>query len=144
MKSVVVESIARALFAPSLVIAVAILVKGYSDVGDGFTAGIVAALAVLLQYVAIGYRRVEQALPVRHALTVGLAGLLLTLVVTFAPVAWGDAPLTHYPGPGEHVIHIGTLELLTAVLFDVGVFLLVLGGAVAAVDAVARAERSRS
>jgi multicomponent Na+:H+ antiporter subunit B len=138
------ETIARTLLAPSLMVALAILVKGYSDVGDGFTAGVVAALGVLLQYAAFGRRRVAEALPVRLAPAVALGGLMLAGIVSFLPVLWGEPPLTHYPRPGEDVIHVGTLELLTAVVFDIGVFLLVLGVSVGIVDALAgAAERKR-
>ncbi|HSK16676.1 MAG TPA: MnhB domain-containing protein [Gaiellaceae bacterium] len=138
------ETVVRSLLAPSFVVAFAILVKGYSDVGDGFTAGVVAALGVLLQYTAFGRRAVAEALPVRLAPAVALGGLLLAAVVSFAPVLWDAPPLTHYPRPGEDVIHIGTLELLTAVAFDAGVFLLVLGISVGIVDALAHAaERTR-
>jgi hypothetical protein len=48
--------------------------------------------------------------------------------------------LTHAPLPGTPVIHLGTLELLTAVVFDVGVFLLVAGFSVTALTLLARAE----
>jgi multisubunit Na+/H+ antiporter MnhB subunit len=138
------ETIARTLLTPSLMIALALLVKGYSDVGDGFTAGVVAALGVLLQYTAFGRRRVAESLPVRFAPAVALSGLMLAGIVSFLPVLWGEPPLTHYPQPGEDVIHIGTLELLTAVVFDIGVFLLVLGVSVGIVDALAdAAERKR-
>ena len=46
--------VARRLFAPALVIALAILVKGYVGPGDGFAAGIVAALAFAYSLFAIG------------------------------------------------------------------------------------------
>jgi len=121
---------ARLVLAPTMVVAAAILVKGYSDVGDGFNAGVVAALGVLTQYLAFGRSEVERLLPVRLAPAVAITGLVLALTVTFAPVLVGDPPLTHLPGPGEDVVRLGTLELLTAVVFDVGVFLLVLGAVV--------------
>jgi multisubunit Na+/H+ antiporter MnhB subunit len=139
-----VETVARLLLPPSLVVAVAILVKGYTDVGDGFAAGVVASLGILLQYTALGRRRVAAALPVDHAVSVALAGLALALVVAFAPLLWGAEALTHYPRPGRDVVHVGTLELLTAVAFDVGVFLLVLGACVGAIDALAKARQRRS
>jgi multisubunit Na+/H+ antiporter MnhB subunit len=138
------EAIARLLLAPSLIVALAILVKGYSDVGDGFTAGVVAALGILLQYTAFGRRKVARSLPVRLAPATALSGLVLAGLVAFVPILWGAPPLTHYPRPGENVIHIGTLEILTAVAFDLGVFLLVLGVSVGIVDALAdAAERKR-
>lgn len=126
--SIAVRTIARLLLAPSLVVAVAIMVKGYSDVGDGFSAGVIAALAVSLQYVASGARRAEAELPLlRRAPLVAGAGLLLALAVGFFPVLTGKPIFTHWPPRGVHPITIGTLEILTAVVFDVGVFLLVVG-----------------
>lgn len=126
--SIAVRTIARLLLAPSLVVAVAIMVKGYSDVGDGFSAGVIVALAVSLQYVASGARRAEAELPLlRRAPLVAGAGLLLALAVGFFPVLTGKPIFTHWPPPGAHPITIGTLEVLTAVVFDIGVFLLVVG-----------------
>jgi multicomponent Na+:H+ antiporter subunit B len=126
--SIAVRTIARLLLAPSLVVAVAIMVKGYSDVGDGFSAGVIVALAVSLQYVASGARRAEAERPLlRLAPLVAGAGLLLALAVGFSPVLTGKPIFTHWPPPGVHPITIGTLEVLTAVVFDVGVFLLVAG-----------------
>ena len=51
--------------------------------------------------------------------------------------------MTHAPAPGNEVVHLGTIELLTAVLFDVGVFLLVLGFAISAITMFARARVRR-
>jgi multicomponent Na+:H+ antiporter subunit B len=129
--------VARLVLAPVLVVAVAVLVKGYADVGDGFAGGVIAALGVLLQFLAFGRAAVERALPVRRAAAVAVAGLLIALGVTFVPVLAGAAPLEHAPAPGAEVVHLGSLELITAVAFDVGVFLLVLGMAVATIRIVA-------
>jgi multicomponent Na+:H+ antiporter subunit B len=118
-------------------VAVAFLIKGYVDVGDGFGAGVIAALGVLLQYLAFGRAAVEQVLPVRHAPKLALGGLLLALAVAFVPALRGRAPLEHAPAPGAEVIHLGSLELLGAVAFDVGVFALVLGMVVATIHLMA-------
>lgn len=139
MTSALTRTAARLLLAPSFLVAFAILVKGYSDVGDGFTAGVIAALGVLTQYLAFGSREAERLLPVRLAPVGAFGGLLLALVVVFAPLARGEAPLTHLPAPGANVVHLGTLELLTAVAFDVGVFLLVFGAVVGIIRTIALA-----
>ncbi len=122
--------VSRLLLAPALMVALATLIKGYVDAGDGFAAGVIAALAIGLQYVAFGSEEIERTLPVRFAPAAAALGLLLALAVTFIPVLFGKPLLTHYPPPGAEVIHFGTLEILTAMLFDIGVFLLVLGFAV--------------
>lgn len=127
------QTVARLLFLPTLVVAVAILVKGYTQPGDGFSAGVVAALGVLLQYLAFGRRRAEKLPLVKYASKGALVGLLMALLLVATPVFLGDPVLTHYPRPDSDVVYLGSLELITAVLFDVGVFLLVFGFAVGAI-----------
>lgn len=144
MTSALTQAVARLLLAPTLMIAFAILVKGYSDVGDGLNAGVVAALGVLAQYLAFGAREAERLLPTRLAPAAVVGGLALALLTAFAPVLAGDPVLTHVPAPGAGFVHVGTLELLTAVLFDVGVFLLVLGAAVGIIHSIAAAGEESS
>lgn len=137
MTTVLTRMVARLLLVPILMVAAAILVKGYVDVGDGFAAGVIAALGVLLQYLAFGRAAVERVLPVRHAPKLAIGGLLVALAIAFVPTLGGRAPLEHAPAPGAEVIHLGSLELLTAVAFDVGVFALVLGMVVATIHLIA-------
>ncbi|HEV2059394.1 MAG TPA: MnhB domain-containing protein [Solirubrobacteraceae bacterium] len=137
MTSVLTQLVARSLLAPALVVAAAILVKGYSDVGDGFAAAIVAALGILLQFLAFGRGQVAAVLPIGRAPLVALCGLGLAVTVFAVPLAVGAAPLEHWPPAAQSPVHVGSLELITAVAFDIGVFLLVLGSAVAIIDALA-------
>jgi len=137
--SILTQTVTRLLLAPILVVATAVLVKGYADVGDGFAAGVIAALGILLQYLALGRAEARRRLPIRLVPHAAFAGLLGALAVAFSPLLRGDAVLTHLPPPGEHVVELGTVELTTAVLFDVAVFLLVLGAVVGIIDAIAGA-----
>jgi multicomponent Na+:H+ antiporter subunit B len=124
----VVRVVARQLPGPSLMVAASLIVKGYAEVGDGFAAGVIVALAIALTYIALGAEGAEAALPMlRHAPKLAVGGLLLALASGFFPLALGQPPLTHRPGPGEHVTKIGALELFTPLLLDIGVFLLVVG-----------------
>jgi multicomponent Na+:H+ antiporter subunit B len=137
MTSVLTQMVARALLVPTLVVAAALLVKGYVDVGDGFAAGIVAALGILLQILAFGREAVARVLPIGAAPVVAMSGLAVGLAVFGVPLLLGEAPLEHWPPPGDKATTVGTLELITAVVFDVGVFLLVVGSAVTIIDALA-------
>jgi multisubunit Na+/H+ antiporter MnhB subunit len=141
--TVLTRMVARLLLVPVLMVAAAILIKGYVDVGDGFAAGVIAALGVLLQYLAFGRAAVERVLPVRHAPKLAIGGLLVALSVMVIPALGGQAPLQHAPPPGADVIHLGALELLTAVAFDAGVFALVLGMVVATIHLIASTVEER-
>jgi multicomponent Na+:H+ antiporter subunit B len=120
-------------------VAAAILVKGYTDVGDGFSAGVIVALAIALRYITLGPERAERDLPIlRHAPAVAAGGLLVALAVGFFPIALGEPPFTHLPPPGDEVVKIGTLELITAVAFDLGLMLLVTGALVTLIHQLAQ------
>ena len=137
--SVVLAVVAPRVLGPAFMLAAAIIVKGYNDVGDGFSAGVIVALAIALRYVTWGAERTERSLPVlRHAPAVAAGGLLIALGVGFLGVAFGDPPFTHLPGPGEHVVKIGTVELITAVAFDLGLFALVAAALVILIHNLAR------
>jgi len=137
--SLILEVVAPRLLGPAVMVAAAIIVKGYADVGDGFSAGVIVALAIALRYITLGTERAERGLPIlRRAPVVAVGGLLIALAVGFLPVLAGDPPFTHRPAPGAEVVKIGTLELISAVAFDVGVFLLVCGALVVLVHHLAR------
>ncbi len=126
--SAIVRVVAWMLLGPSVLVAAGLIVKGYAEVGDGFGAGVIVSLAIAVIYVAFGAAGAEGALPaLRYAPATAIGGLLLALASGFFPVAFGDPPVTHQPGPGEHVIKIGTLEVFTPLVFDLGIFLLVVG-----------------
>lgn len=137
--SIVLQVVAPRLLGPALMVAAAIIVKGYADVGDGFSAGVIVALAIALRYIALGVSGAERSMPVlAYAPVVAVGGLLLALAVGFMGLAFGDPPFTHHPSPGNAVVHVGTLELVTAVAFDLGIFLLVAGAVVTLVHQLAR------
>jgi multisubunit Na+/H+ antiporter MnhB subunit len=134
------RQVARLLFAPTLMVAFATVVKGYVGTGDGFAAGVIAGLAFLMQFVAFGQRAVRRDLHTRWAPAIAVCGLALALAVMLIPLLRGLPLLTQWPPPGEEVWHFGTLEFLSAFLFDVGVFLLVAGFSVTSLTLLSRAE----
>jgi multisubunit Na+/H+ antiporter MnhB subunit len=134
----VIETVAPRLLGPAIMVAAAIIVRGYADVGDGFSAGVIIALGVALRYIARGVEEAERGLPIlRRAPAATAAGLLIALASGFFGVVLGDPPFTHLPPPGDDVVKIGSLELITAVAFDVGVLLLVTGALVVLVHHLA-------
>jgi multicomponent Na+:H+ antiporter subunit A len=139
----VTRGIARVLYLPAFVVAAAVLVKGFVQAGDGFSAGMIAALGVVLRYMAFGHEQTKELPAVRHAVAVSFTGLLVALGVAAVPLFFGEPVLTHLPRAGTEPVHLGTVEVMTAVLFDFGVFLLVFGFAVGMVTFFARAISQR-
>ncbi len=139
MSSVLTGAIARLLLAPIFVVAVAVLVKGYADVGDGFSAGVIASLGIILQYLAHGREEAERLLALRLIGPAAFVGLLAALAVALVPLAAGGEILEHAPAPGAEVVKLGTVELISAVAFDLAIFVLVLGAVVGIMRALAHA-----
>ena len=124
----IVKVVAPRLFPVAIILAFALIVKGYTDVGEGFGAGVIVGLAVGLRYVVLGPERADESMPfVRRVNALAALGLLIALACGFVGVPLGEPPFTHHPLPGEPVLKVGTLELTTAVGFDIGLFLLVVG-----------------
>lgn len=135
-----IQTVASLLLVPGWSIALALLFKGYVDIGDGFSAGVIAALVTVLQGLAFGAEEMEKMVLARLAPVLVFVGLALAYSVAFIPAILGQPVMDHYPGMNQDVIHFGVLEFITPVLFDIAVFLVVYGFCVGAMMAVARAE----
>lgn len=140
MTTIFTRSVARLLFLPTIVIALGVMIKGYADIGDGFSAGVIAALGVGLQVIAFGAHEIERLPLVRHAPAASFLGLFIALLTVFVPAIRGKPLFTHWPPAGEEAQHFGTLEFITPVAFDVGVFFVVFGFGVGVIGSIARAE----
>jgi len=128
------ESVARLLFPFAVAVAVAIWAKGYSEVGDGFSAGAFAGLGAVLQYAALDHDRAARTVGAKWVRQFVCWGLFLALAVLLGPSLLGILPVTHYPAPGEHVPTLGVIEAHTALLLDLGIALLVYGAFVGTFD----------
>ena len=139
MTTVMTRSVSRILLLPTFMIAFAVMIKSYADIGDGFSAGVIASLGILLQGIAFGADEFDRLPLVRYAPLAAIAGVFIALCIAFGPVVAGKPILTHWPPAGEEVVHFGALEFFTPLLFDAGVFLVVFGFCVGSVSSIARA-----
>lgn len=131
---------ARILLLPCWIVALAVMLQGYGDVGDGFSAGVIAALGVLLQGLAFGADELDRMLVSRIAPILSFVGLGIALFTAFVPLMFGQDLLTHWPGIEGQASHFGVLEFITPVAFDIGIFLIVYGFCVGGLHVVAREE----
>lgn len=138
MTTEMTRTTSRILLLPILMVSIGVLIKGYADVGDGFSAGVIASLGIVLQGVAFGAGEFDRLPLVKYAPLATFAGLFLALSVAFFPVLGGDPIFLHRPVAGEPATHFGAVEFITPVLFDIGIFLIVFGFSVGSLGAVAR------
>ncbi len=123
------------LFPVVIAIAIYMLLRGHDLPGGGFIAGIIMSLGFILQYMAHGTRWVEERLRVLPVLWIGW-GLLLAMLTGLGAMALGAPFLTSAFAYAEIPL-IGKIPMATALLFDLGVFALVVGATVLMLIALA-------
>ena len=125
MQSLILTTTTRLLAALLLMFSVYALLRGHNLPGGGFIGGLIAASALAIYGIACGVGPVRRALPF-HPMTISAAGL-------FAAVCAGIFSLFASTGfmTGLWVFPkvFGTeLALSTPLIFDIGVYLVVVGG----------------
>jgi len=122
----IMATFARLLLPLALLVSAFIFLRGHNLPGGGFIAGLVTAIALIMQYLANGVAWTQARLPERsHAwLAAGLAVALLSGVGSWA---FGRPFLTSAHGH-VHPPLIGELHLASAIAFDLGVYLVVVAG----------------
>lgn len=133
------------MFPVLIVLASYFFFRGHDLPGGGFAAGMTMAIAFLLQYIGTNVRWVESHITVLPIRWMGF-GLLIAVGTGMGAFIFGYPFLTAY-ARYVHVPLIGDVPAATALLFDTGVFALVLGATVLMLIAIAhqslRASRMR-
>jgi multicomponent K+:H+ antiporter subunit A len=115
----------RLLFPIMTMVSIFVFLRGHNEPGGGFVAGLIMAVAIILQYMVGGAVWVEENLKLYPRRLVAL-GLLVAAATGLG--AW----LFGYPYLTSHSAHpqlplLGVVPLPSAFLFDLGVYLLVVG-----------------
>ncbi|QZD33140.1 Na(+) H(+) antiporter subunit A / Na(+) H(+) antiporter subunit B [Acinetobacter lwoffii] len=113
----------------ALVVSLYIFMRGHNLPGGGFIAGLVTSLALIIQYIAVGQDKTEQLLGAKsgrlYEIWIGV-GLTIAGLTGVAAWFWSRPFLTSahiYVSPPM----IGEMHLASAALFDVGVYVTVVG-----------------
>jgi multisubunit Na+/H+ antiporter MnhB subunit len=131
VSTLILRATARSLTPAMLVLSIWLLVRGHDAPGGGFIAALVAGAAVILQYLANGLEGVRRFLPVRSTTLLG-AGILIAVGFGLAGLVFADTFLAgtiwYVPLPFG-----GKVKVASSLIFDLGVYLVVLAVVVAIV-----------
>jgi multicomponent K+:H+ antiporter subunit A len=123
--SLILQSISRLTLHLMLLFSIYLLVRGHNAPGGGFIAGMLTAVAIILQMVAFDVESFKQEIPWNPLLIV-MSGLTVAALTGLGALAFGKPFLTSAFGH-FHLPFLGEVELASAALFDVGVYLVVVG-----------------
>ncbi|GAA1538487.1 multicomponent Na+:H+ antiporter subunit A [Microbacterium ginsengiterrae] len=124
-RSILLEVIVRILFHTIIVVSIYLLFAGHNQPGGGFAGGLVAGMALVMRYIAGGRWELGAAAPADAGRLLG-AGLILAAGTAVVPLLFGLAPLTSAFWEWE-IPGIGHIEFVTSTIFDIGVYLVVIG-----------------
>ncbi len=130
----------RVMMPIALMVGVFIFLRGHNEPGGGFIAGLIVAIAFLMQYMASGFAWAEERQRITYHATIGIGVLVASLTgigswLAGRPFLTSDYGYLHFPPIEE-------FEWATAIAFDIGVFLTVLGAVMLALKSLSSVARS--
>ncbi len=121
----IMATFVRLLLPLALLVSAFIFLRGHNLPGGGFIAGLITAIALIMQYLANGVTWTHARLPA-HTHPWIAAGLVIALLTGVASWLFGRPFLTSTFGHPSLPL-IGELPLASAMAFDLGVYLVVVG-----------------
>ncbi len=124
-RSILLEVIVRVLFHSIIIVSLYLLFAGHNLPGGGFAGGLVAGMALVMRYIAGGRYELGAAAPADAGRLLGV-GMTIAVACAVVPLLFGLSPLTSAFFEAELPV-VGHVEFVTSTLFDIGVYLVVIG-----------------
>ncbi len=131
---------ARTMIPTLVVFSLYLLVVGHDAPGGGFAGGLVGAAALLLVYLAYGDRGVRRVLPTPPEVITGV-GLGIAFLAGAMGLLLGDVFLEAMEAKATIPL-IGDVKITSVLVFDTGVYLVVVGLIATAIVRLGGEERS--
>lgn len=129
MQSVIFNALARLFFVAMLIFSVFILLRGHDEPGGGFIGGLAAAAAYTVVTLALGADRAERWLIVHPVVLMGV-GLFCAILSGLPPLIGDFGGFLYHLWFDDNIGPV-RLKVGTTLLFDLGVYFVVVGGVLA-------------
>jgi multisubunit Na+/H+ antiporter MnhB subunit len=127
MSSLILRTAMRLLLPLTLLFGAFMALKGHDEPGGGFIGGLIVAIGLAMYRMSSGPTALHTAVPV-HPRVLICTGLLLAVLAAAVPLLFGAPALRSYIGD----LHLGQVHvhLVSALVFDLGVLLVVVGASI--------------
>lgn len=126
MKYFILNQASRLLFPALLVLSLVVLYRGHNLPGGGFIGGLLAATAFILVGLGDSMERAKELLRIEPVKLMAL-GLMVAVISGLPGLLRGAPFMTSEWLPGFSLPLIGKVHLGTPLVFDVGVYMVVIG-----------------
>ncbi|MCC7577283.1 MAG: monovalent cation/H+ antiporter subunit B [Methanomethylovorans sp.] len=125
MTTVITRMITRICLPLVILFSISLLLAGHNNPGGGFIGGVMFAAVIALSYVVYGLETIKRSFDQDWGKWFGF-GLVLASVTAFAAIPFGH---NFFRSAVEflHIPLVGEIELVSASLFDTGVYFVVIG-----------------
>lgn len=124
-RSITFEVVTRLLFHTILLASLYLLLTGHNTPGGGFAGGLLAGLALTMRYLAGGRVELAESTPISPGTLMGV-GLGMAALTAVAPLLLGAQMFSS--AAIEFTLSLfGTHKFVTSTVFDIGVYLVVIG-----------------
>ena len=137
-RSLVLDTVLDPVFRVAFVFSLFLLFAGHNAPGGGFVGGLVASAALVLRYVAGGVPEVRRVAPWPAEVVLGV-GLVTAVTTGVGGWVWGTEFLESVEVEAAVPV-LGTVKATSALSFDVGVYVVVVGMTLAILTAFGRRE----
>ncbi|QTH45362.1 Na+/H+ antiporter subunit A [Cohnella sp. LGH] len=136
---VILKTISKVVVFIIVAFSLYLFLAGHNNPGGGFIGALMTSAALVLLAVAFGLEVIEKVLPINFRLLTA-AGLLIAALTGVGSFLFNVPFLSHTFGHFELPL-LGDTELATAVLFDLGVYLAVVGVTMTIILTIGKEER---
>jgi multicomponent Na+:H+ antiporter subunit A len=121
----ILDMVVDVVIRTALVFSLFMLFAGHNLPGGGFIAGLIGGICLILRYIARGAGSMRQLIRVRPEQLLG-AGLFVAILAGAGGLLWGQGFLD--ADSAEFVLPVlGAVKMTSTLVFDIGVYLVVVG-----------------
>ncbi len=136
MKTIILRTASNFLLPVLLLFSVFILLRGHYLPGGGFIGGLVAAIAFVLDAFANGLENTKKLIKVHPGFLMPV-GLSISALAAVVPIIFTGQPIMTGLWAADPIPVIGSVG--SALFFDIGVFLVVIGAALTIIFTISEA-----
>ncbi|WP_214827759.1 Na(+)/H(+) antiporter subunit B [Exiguobacterium algae] len=138
VNDVILQTAAIIIFFIIVIFSIDLFFAGHYSPGGGFIGGLMTSSALVLLLLAFDSQTLKTVLPIDYRLMTA-TGLLIALGTSLHSIFWGRPFLTHAYDK-FHLPLLGEQTLHTAIAFDLGVYLVVIGVTMTIIQTIGESE----
>jgi multicomponent Na+:H+ antiporter subunit B len=138
VNDLILQTVTKVVAFIILIFSIYLFWTGHYTPGGGFVGGLMASSALVLMLLAFDVKTIKNVIPFDYKMIIA-AGLFIAVATGLGSFVFGVPFLTHTFGH-PHLPGLGEVSLATASLFDLGVYLVVVGVTMTIIQTIGESE----